>query len=619
MAIASGNIIGDKIFWQPPLYPYFMGLVYTVFGHSYIILRIIQIMIGSLSCILVFEIGRKIFDQKIGLIAFLILSFYGPLIHFDTELLPSNLLIFLMLVALYLFIRRPEGVLLSGVIIGLSAITHGIGLILALGYLFWMLCRMKNNFFIALLGILIPIGVVAARNIAIGHDLVLISYNGGVNFFIGNNPDYEFTTNVRPGIEWQKLVDEPVRMGFRKPSAQARYYYSKAFRYMTQKPLQFVFLVIRKFGLFLNGNEIMRNQSIYPFRNYSILLSILLFKYLIAFPFGLLLPFAGVGIYVAVKEKRKVSILLVFLVAIFATSILFFVVSRYRLPAIPILAIFGSYGFLAILKQRKGILLWIVFGLLLLASNISIGGMSSVFNPGAYYNLAAIEHREGQLKEAEEHYLRAIGLNPDLLDARNNLAAIYNQMSRPLAAVGQLIEILKNDPSHSAALNNLGNAYRIMGLFDLARRKYEMAVLSDSANREARSNLIIISKVAQKGYKETPLIDSLISMLKDLASYYANNQMTGSALATTVDLLTLMPRDPFLHNNLGILYYQLGKVDKARAELRLALRFEPEYIPALLNLARIELKSGNRNKARSLYQRVLATDPDNEEAKKVVY
>ncbi|HIE05264.1 MAG TPA: tetratricopeptide repeat protein [bacterium (Candidatus Stahlbacteria)] len=615
VAIASGNIIGDKIFWQPPLYPYFIGLVYAIFGHSYTVLRVIQIIIGSLSCILILEIGKKIFDKKIGLIAFLITSFYGPLVHFDTELLPATLMIFLMLIALYLIIEKPERPLQSAVFIGLSAITHGIGLILAISFLFWVLFRMKRSFFIALLGILIPIGVVTVRNVVVGHDLVLISYNGGINFYIGNNPDYEYTTNVRPGIEWQKLVDEPIKMGFRKPSAQARYYYLKAFRYITQEPLQYLLLLVRKIGHFLNGNEIMRNQSIYPFRNYSILLTILLFKYLVAIPFGLLLPFAGVGILIAVKKKRKVSILLASLSAIFASTIIFFVVSRYRLPAVPILALFGSYGFYAIQRHRKEILVWIVFASLFLVSNISIGKMSSMFNYDAYYNLAAIEHKRGELGDAEKHYLIALTIRSDLLDARNNLAAIYNQIGKPLAAVEQLIEVLKIAPSHSAALNNLGNTYRIMGLFDLARRKYELALLSDSANREARFNLFLLNKVAQQRCTKTHLIDSLVLMLRDLTVYYADNRMTGSALATTIDLLSLRPKDPLLHNNLGILYYQLGKVDKAKQELRVALRYEPEYIPALLNLARIELKAGNRGRAKLIYQRVLAIDPDNREAK----
>jgi hypothetical protein len=40
------------------------------------------------------------------------------------------------------------------------------------------------------------------------HDHVIVSYNGGINFWIGNNPDSERTVAIRPGRSWDALDKE---------------------------------------------------------------------------------------------------------------------------------------------------------------------------------------------------------------------------------------------------------------------------------------------------------------------------------------------------------------------------------------------------------------------------
>ena len=48
-------------------------------------------------------------------------------------------------------------------------------------------------------GLLVAIAPVTLRNYAIGGDAVLISSNAGINFYLGNNPEYQRTVNIRPG------------------------------------------------------------------------------------------------------------------------------------------------------------------------------------------------------------------------------------------------------------------------------------------------------------------------------------------------------------------------------------------------------------------------------------
>src|SRR3989304_165291 len=52
--IAQGDWLGERIFYDPPLYAYFLGVIYKIFGHNYLAPRIIQAFIGSLSCVLIY-------------------------------------------------------------------------------------------------------------------------------------------------------------------------------------------------------------------------------------------------------------------------------------------------------------------------------------------------------------------------------------------------------------------------------------------------------------------------------------------------------------------------------------------------------------------------------------
>ena len=63
LEISKGNIIGKEIFYGLPFYPYLLGLIYFLFGHSILIARIFQIVLGSVSCVLLYFIGKKVFDK----------------------------------------------------------------------------------------------------------------------------------------------------------------------------------------------------------------------------------------------------------------------------------------------------------------------------------------------------------------------------------------------------------------------------------------------------------------------------------------------------------------------------------------------------------------------------
>src|SRR5436190_23480173 len=67
--LAAGDWIGTDVFYQAPLYPYFLGVVYAIFGRDLLVVRVIQAVIGSASCVLVGLAGERLFSKRVGLFA----------------------------------------------------------------------------------------------------------------------------------------------------------------------------------------------------------------------------------------------------------------------------------------------------------------------------------------------------------------------------------------------------------------------------------------------------------------------------------------------------------------------------------------------------------------------
>src|SRR6185503_12474296 len=67
--IARGDWIGSGAFYQAPLYPYVLGVLFSLFVESIYAVRIAQAIAGTLSCVLVAVAGRCFFDWRVGVLA----------------------------------------------------------------------------------------------------------------------------------------------------------------------------------------------------------------------------------------------------------------------------------------------------------------------------------------------------------------------------------------------------------------------------------------------------------------------------------------------------------------------------------------------------------------------
>ena len=99
--LAAGDWVGTDVFYQAPLYPYFLGVVFAIFGRDLLIVRLVQAAIGSASCVLLGLAAERLFNRRVGLIAGLVLALWAPAIFFDALLQKSVVDMFFMCLTLW--------------------------------------------------------------------------------------------------------------------------------------------------------------------------------------------------------------------------------------------------------------------------------------------------------------------------------------------------------------------------------------------------------------------------------------------------------------------------------------------------------------------------------------
>ena len=497
-SIAAGEGHPDKIFWQPPGYPYFLGLIYWAAGGvSFLAPRLVQAALGAFAALLTGWIGAKEFGRAVGLTAGLAVALYGTLIYFDGELLGVSLTVALQLgaVALALLARGAERPpllwLAAGAVAGFASLVTATSLVLV--GIFAAFARRLAPW--CLLGAMLAIAPATIRNLARGGELIPISWNGGVNLYIGNNPRYDEIVAVRPDIRWKDLTAEPVRHGIWSKGGASNYFVRKVTEWARRDPVAFLRLQLRKVRLLLGGDEIFRNQAIYPARAYSPVLWALLWKAPgIAFPFGVLVPLSLLGLGIAWKRAP----LLAWIIVIYAlANVAFFITARYRVPLVPYLAMFAARGvqwFLVDAKRpaRAAAVAGLV-GVYTL-SNLGAGPMPARMNADAELTLAGFLHREGRLEEARRHYLLSIDGRRDDPETWADLGALEMDLGDFEQAARAFEDALRIHPEEGGALLGLAALREREGRFQEAIALYGRAALANPKDAWSRARILELSR-----------------------------------------------------------------------------------------------------------------------------
>jgi 4-amino-4-deoxy-L-arabinose transferase-like glycosyltransferase len=86
----------DPTAFRAPGYPLFLVVVLFLTGKSFVLARIVNILMGAVTVVLVFLLGERMFDRTTALIASLVLSIYPVFVGISGELISDTLFVFLV-------------------------------------------------------------------------------------------------------------------------------------------------------------------------------------------------------------------------------------------------------------------------------------------------------------------------------------------------------------------------------------------------------------------------------------------------------------------------------------------------------------------------------------------
>lgn len=338
-----------------PLYPFFLSLIYTVFGHNYWVVKILQAIIGGLTSLIVFFIGKELFNYWTGFFSSLFVAVHPELIGISTFIYTETLNIFLLSLFVLFFIKGLKNnddkkyYLLSGLFLGLSTLCKGVTLL----FPFLLLCffivdrglrKKLANLFPFVCVFVVTITPWTIRNYYHFKTFLPIATGGGEALWTGNYIPFdgefryeqtrakieELTKGLTPIERDKKLMEEAKKTIFENPKTFLKLFVKKIYRFW-----------LKVYEDIPRGKKRTTNIPIktgLAFIHYPILILALL------------------GIFKSNRGGKEIWIILSLLFYFTLVYAITFAVPRYRLPVMPYAIVFSSVGVLKVVHflNKKG-------------------------------------------------------------------------------------------------------------------------------------------------------------------------------------------------------------------------------------------------------------------------
>lgn len=611
--ILDGTYPGKNIFYQSPLYPYFLAGTFHFFGEDYNTVRIIQFLLGLVSIIFIYYLGRLIFGVREGLIAAGLLALYGPILNYQILLLKVSP--FFVLLSLFLLIgafltQNPKSWwrwIVLGILCSLLLLLRDNAQIFLVLVPVWILFQFRDRSWkwrltiigLFILGAALIVAPLMARNKIVAGDLVISTSQGGANFFIGNNPiadgRYKTLPFVRPHPETEQKdfrAEAEKRAGHPLRATEiSGFWYRQGLIFIKNHPGQWLRLLWKKTRFFLGNYEIPDNHG-YTFDRANFLSAL----YLTPLSFGIIFPLAIFSMVVTWKRWQQLSFLYLFFIFYSLTILAFFVVGRYRAPIVIALIPFAAAGVSKLwdyIKSKDIASIFSSFALIFIvalfsylpteASQASWGteyyllGNAYLKDADEYYNAGNDQAGKVNAETAMKHLKRSLELNPRNANAKQSLRYASNLLGikePPEAAVQPIKEKPPADLISPGAIPLKSKAFAdpilkartliLEGRYEEAILQLKNAIEADPENAQAHFELglLLASKEQIRNFAEATihLKEALEIDLKFADAWnvlgniaYINGNME-EARSHYLRALTLIPDSPAYKNNLAMTY-----------------------------------------------------------------
>ncbi len=348
------SYFGSPSAYMPPAYPLLLAGLFYLLGESwavYLFLEVAQAAAGLLLVFLVYRLALALYrDQALARLAAILAALYPPFVEMCNEFHSINFyIVFGVITALFLVktLQQPsrwDYLVYAALSMGILLLFRAETLLLAVLFAALLFLQRQGISRVtrSLLFLAIAYGVLAPwmlRNYRLFHALVPTTTASGINLYIGHNPDATGSDREATGYALRSLPPamqaelEAVPMVPDKELLLDRIYRREAFAYIVSHPWREVILAGQKLRLFwgFDPNHEKGARALYWLSS------------------GILSVFFGIGLFIGAKPSlRELSPLLVSIAFAMLTSIVVFVLPRYKIVIDPFLCIFASNAVMAL-------------------------------------------------------------------------------------------------------------------------------------------------------------------------------------------------------------------------------------------------------------------------------
>ncbi len=495
--VESGNWLGEEAFFMSPAYPYSIAIVKLIFGNSTLLIRFLQVIISTITLILIYLSAKKYFNIKTALLALVIAGFYDSFIFYSGIIFSETLQVFFITLLIYLFSLKQKYSdlkfwILTGFVFGIASVFRANILIFLPVFAIYILLDKKFSSKLTLSGIRIVLmfilGAFAAilpvtvRNAAVSGEFVLLTTNGGINFYIGNNEDAVGVFVTPDEFDYEndmagRKYAEQVTGAELSSSEASSFWYNRTFEDILEHPGSFTALLGKKMLLFFDSGMFPQSSILdmtFYREHYSSVLKLPLINYSI-----ISLLFI-IGILLYVRQKDRDNLLLILVVSYILASILFFVNGRFRLGIAPAMILLASFAVFEIIQNIKsaGIqklrIPLIILTIFIIVSFFVID-KPKFTNYDAYAKLGDIAQDNEEFDKAVYYYNRSIVLSDKYKTFMNlgNTFAKKHDFANALSAYAKAEE--RNADNHLLFFNR-GIVLSQVGKYNEAVEQYNKAL-----------------------------------------------------------------------------------------------------------------------------------------------
>ncbi|MFH1541431.1 MAG: glycosyltransferase family 39 protein [Elusimicrobiota bacterium] len=357
---------------RPPVYPFFLSLIYFIFGHSYIMVRVFQAILDALTCVILYYLAKEIFDERIANLSAWLIAFYPVLIVYTGLLLSETLFTFLFIVSIFLFIKWFQKTKIvyfigCGIFLGFATLTRPVTILFPFVVLLSIIIIGRKNYlqrfiqwFIFLIAFILIVLPWSIRNYRLFETIEPCSIGIGGGLFIAGNMASGLTYNE----SFEKILklsenypEQEIFISKRSPDIEReKKCKQEGIKLIRANFKNYILLLIKRlprfwwtshssiFGVDKSISEYLSEKNYF----YIFIRSGLLLLH------GIFLILAFGGIVLSRKNWQN-SVILILILIYFTGHITFETGPRYQLPTMPYLFIFTSVCIYKIFEKLKNL------------------------------------------------------------------------------------------------------------------------------------------------------------------------------------------------------------------------------------------------------------------------